>query len=219
MLEISSQSAPGSPGSGLPLPGGGQQQFAVPPPLVAGSLIGQQQMNALVGKGGGGRMLYELQHGIGGGFGGEGIGENGQEHREEKYHIVSSGIVEERSMSPGFSPQPVIVQAANYSTPYGLDPSAPTTPGSVGSLKRHLSSSSSPSSNDEQVEEDGQMLGSPDGGVPIPGGPDTILGVEHLQQHEVIVSSGIVPNMHVGLQPEVKRMRTAAGDYGDGDSE
>lgn len=211
MLEISSQSAPGSPGP----PGG--QQFAVPPLHgVGGSMIGQQQMNTLVG--GKRQLVYELQHS---GFGGEGLasggmGANGQEHREEKYHIVNSGIVEERSMSPGFSPQPVIVQAANYSTPYGLDPSASTAPGCVGTLKRHLSSSSSsPSSNDGLVEEDGPMLGSPDGGA-ILGGPDTILGVEHIQQHEVIVSSGIAPNLG---QPEVKRMRAAAGNYDDGVSE
>ncbi|KAK9752519.1 FHA domain [Popillia japonica] len=100
MLEIS-QSAPGSPGNtNMAYPG-------------SGAMIGHQQMSALVGTT---KARLLLPH--------RGDGDhtqsssNGQDHREEKYIMTSSAGMEERSLSPaGYSPQPVIVQAANYS-PY-----------------------------------------------------------------------------------------------------
>jgi len=109
MLEVS-QSAPGSPGN-VGYPG-------------SGSMIGHQQMSALVGSTKAQLLLphhrqeyVEVQstsatvpH-----------SSNGQEFKEEyedeKFHVVSSGVVEDRSISPAasYSPQPVIVQAVNYS--------------------------------------------------------------------------------------------------------
>ncbi|XP_017778977.1 PREDICTED: forkhead box protein K2 isoform X1 [Nicrophorus vespilloides] len=124
MLEVS-QSAPGSPGT-VAFPG-------------SCSMIGHQQMNALVGATKARLRLPTREEAEFMQQGTSGLSTNGQEHREEKFHIVSSGIVEERSMSPAsFSPQPVIVQTASYS-PYsnqGMD------------LKRHMDEQSveSPSS-------------------------------------------------------------------------
>lgn len=117
MLDVS-QSAPGSPGNhSVGYPG-------------SGNMIGHQQMSALVGTTKARLLLPHRsemeQHGQ--------VSSNGQEHREgkgegvsflsylmpnvafvaEKYHVTG----DEQSMSPAaFSPQPVIVQAANYS-PY-----------------------------------------------------------------------------------------------------
>ncbi|CAG9767323.1 unnamed protein product [Ceutorhynchus assimilis] len=128
-----SQSAPGSPGSSSAARAG------------SGGMIGHQQMSALVGATKARLMMpqhhqdqYLEQQVI------ERPSSNGQqEYREEKF---LPGTLEERSMSPAsFSPQPVIVQAANYS-PYsgnnsyiGLD------------IKRHLEEQSvgSPSSSGE----------------------------------------------------------------------
>ncbi|XP_060522426.1 forkhead box protein K1 [Cylas formicarius] len=102
-----SQSAPGSPGNPT------STVFA-----GSGSMIGHQQMSALVGATKA-RLLLPQHHTVE-----QGIVEqierpssNGQhEFKEEKFHV---GSIEERSMSPAaFSPQPVIVQTANYS-PYG----------------------------------------------------------------------------------------------------
>ncbi|XP_045478151.1 forkhead box protein K1 isoform X2 [Harmonia axyridis] len=130
MIDIS-QSAPGSPGN---------------PSMYAGSggMIGQQQMSALVGSS---QARYILPHGNE--ITEQVIASNGQELVEEKFH---TGVVsEERSLSPAsFSPQPVIVQTANYS-PYGGNNYA-----NVGiDLKRHLveeQSGDSPSSSGENYD-------------------------------------------------------------------
>ncbi|XP_044252699.1 forkhead box protein K1 [Tribolium madens] len=136
MLEVS-QSAPGSPGN---------QTVAY---AGSGSMIGHQQMSALVGAT---KARLLLPHR---GEGGEVNNANGQEHREEKYHVVSSNIVEERSLSPAtFSPQPVIVQTPNYS-PY----SGGNNYTSVGlDLKRHVDeqpsgSPASPGENQDSLQE------------------------------------------------------------------
>jgi forkhead box protein K len=98
MLEVS-QSAPGSPGN---------QTVAY---AGSGSMIGHQQMSALVGATKA-RLLLPHRNDE------QLTNANGQEHREEKYHIMGASVVEERSLSPAtFSQQPVIVQTANYS-PY-----------------------------------------------------------------------------------------------------
>ncbi|KAG5898518.1 hypothetical protein JTB14_038471 [Gonioctena quinquepunctata] len=124
-----SQSAPGSPGN---------QSLAYP---GSGGMIGHQQMSALVGATKARLLLPHHMDNI------EQVSNsNGQEYREEKYNPK----IEERSLSPGtFSPQPVIVQTANYS-PYssgnysniGLD------------LKRHVDEQSvgSPSSTGEILD-------------------------------------------------------------------
>ncbi|KAJ8915120.1 hypothetical protein NQ315_000372 [Exocentrus adspersus] len=126
MVDVS-QSAPGSPGN----------------PAVAyagsGGMIGHQQMSALVGATKARLLLPHPMDNME-----QMTGSNGQEYREEKYHVNSS--MEERSLSPAaFSPQPVIVQTANYS-PYSSG-----NYGSVGlDLKRHIeeqSAGGSPSSD------------------------------------------------------------------------
>ncbi|XP_019771496.1 forkhead box protein K1 isoform X2 [Dendroctonus ponderosae] len=128
-----SQSAPGSPGAAVARAG-------------SGGMIGHQQMSALVGATKARLMLpqhhqdhYIEQQVI------DRPSSNGQqEYREEKF-LVSS--MEERSMSPTpFSPQPVIVQAANYS------PYSGNNYGNIGiDLKRQLEEQSvgSPSSSGE----------------------------------------------------------------------
>ncbi|KAJ8959247.1 hypothetical protein NQ318_022510 [Aromia moschata] len=144
-----SQSAPGSPGN----------------PSVAyagsGGMIGHQQMSALVGANKARLLLSHPMESMD-----QGASSNGQEYREgrgvgmlewssqqqqqfEKYHVNSN--MEERSLSPAaFSPQPVIVQTANYS-PYregtkyrfeifqAIDLCRSGNYGNVGlDLKRHL---------------------------------------------------------------------------------
>ncbi|KAJ3644512.1 hypothetical protein Zmor_022237 [Zophobas morio] len=137
MLEVS-QSAPGSPGN---------QTVAY---AGSGTMIGHQQMTALVGATKA-RLLLPHRNDLGD----QVASANGQEHREEKYHIMASNVVEERSLSPAtFSPQPVIVQTANYS-PY----SGGNNYGAVGlDLKRHveeqsMGSPSSPGDNQDSLQE------------------------------------------------------------------
>ncbi|KAF2879290.1 hypothetical protein ILUMI_26882 [Ignelater luminosus] len=103
MVDVS-QSAPGSPG---------HPNSAYP---GSGNMIGHQQMSALVGATKARLLLPNRgdmdQHSQ------VMTSTNGQDHQDvEKYQIVSSGqIIEEQSLSPaGYSPQPVIVQTANYS--------------------------------------------------------------------------------------------------------
>ncbi|XP_074027588.1 forkhead box K isoform X2 [Leptinotarsa decemlineata] len=129
MVDIS-QSAPGSPGS---------QASAYP---GSGGMIGHQQMSALVGATKARLLLPPPLESME-----QSSSSNGQEYREEKYIIPT---MEERSLSPGaFSPQPVIVQTANYS---------PYSSGNYGNLgldlKRHLDEQSmdSPSSVGESME-------------------------------------------------------------------
>ncbi|KAF5289738.1 hypothetical protein FQA39_LY03655 [Lamprigera yunnana] len=115
MVDVS-QSAPGSPGHpSIAYPG-------------SGNMIGHQQMSALVGSTKARLLLpnrgdtEQHSHVI--------SSANGQDHQDvEKYQIVNSGqVIEEQSLSPaGYSPQPVIVQASNYSHySIGMD------------LKRHI---------------------------------------------------------------------------------
>ncbi|KAL3274398.1 hypothetical protein HHI36_015791 [Cryptolaemus montrouzieri] len=133
MIDVS-QSAPGSPGN---------------PSLYAGSggMIGHQQMSALVGSSKA-RFLLPHRNDITD----QVMTSNGQEHIEEKFHVPNSAITEERSLSPAaFSPQPVIVQTANYSNYSG------NNYGNVGlDLKRHLDEQSgdSPSSSGENYDND-----------------------------------------------------------------
>ncbi|XP_019881399.1 forkhead box protein K1 [Aethina tumida] len=139
MLEVS-QSAPGSPGGANG--SGSSHQQAGASYAGSGGMIGHQQMTALVGANSARLLLHQSMDAIQ-----EQILANGQDYREEKYHVNSN--IEERSMSPTFSPQPVIVQPTNYS-PYsggsgynvGLD------------LKRHMEdqSAGSPSSTDNLEE-------------------------------------------------------------------
>lgn len=133
MLDIS-QSAPGSPGN----------------PAVAyagtGSMIGHQQMSALVGATKA-RLLLPHPQSIDNIDGNS--TSNGQEYREENYLINSN--IEERSLSPpAYSPQPqaVIVQTSTYS-PY----SGSSNYGSM-ELKRHIDDQSlgSPSSGGENID-------------------------------------------------------------------
>lgn len=133
MVDVS-QSAPGSPGHpSIAYPG-------------SGSMIGHQQMSALVGSTKARLLLptrgdlEQHSHVM--------SSANGQDHQDvEKYQIVNSGqIIEEQSLSPaGYSPQPVIVQASNYSHYSGGY-------NSIGmDLKRHIDDQSmgSPASGGE----------------------------------------------------------------------
>ncbi|XP_030764464.1 forkhead box protein K1-like [Sitophilus oryzae] len=136
-----SQSAPGSPGPASARAG-------------SGTMIGHQQMSALVGASKARLLLpqhhqeqylNQQQQQIG-----ERPASNGEEY-EEKFN---PNLLEERSLSPGaFAPQqPVIVQAANYS-PYSGNNSYAT----MGlDLKRHLDeqSAGSPSSSGELDDPD-----------------------------------------------------------------
>lgn len=131
-----SQSAPGSPGSAAR--------------AGSGSMIGHQQMSALVGATKARLMMpqhhqeqYIDQQML------ERPASNGQqEYKEEKFHPN----IEERSLSPAaFSPQPVIVQTANYS------PYSGNSYSNIGlDLKRHLEDQSvgSPSSSGELDDPD-----------------------------------------------------------------
>ncbi|XP_066137448.1 forkhead box protein K1 isoform X2 [Euwallacea fornicatus] len=125
-IDVSSQSAPGSPGSSSVARAG------------SGGMIGHQQMSALVGATKA-RLLLPQHHVIQEQYVEQQIIErpasNGQQdYREEKFLV---NALEERSMSPTpFSPQPVIVQPANYS-PYSGNNSYTGTNMSLD-LKRHL---------------------------------------------------------------------------------
>ncbi|CAH1116169.1 unnamed protein product [Phaedon cochleariae] len=131
LADAASQSAPGSPGGG----GGGNPAYP-----GSGGMIGHQQMTALVGAT---KARLLMPHAADE----RPVGSNGQEYREEKY---MSSIMEERSLSPGaFSPQPVIVQTANYS-PYSSGNYA-----NIGlDMKRHIDEQSvgSPSSTGENLD-------------------------------------------------------------------
>ncbi|XP_018570845.1 forkhead box protein K1 isoform X1 [Anoplophora glabripennis] len=130
MVDVS-QSAPGSPGN----------------PAVAyagsGGMIGHQQMSALVGATKARLLLPHPMDNMD-----QVASSNGQEYREEKYHVNSN--LEERSLSPAaFSPQPVIVQTANYSPYSSVFVRSSGGYANVGlDLKRHMDdqSAGSPSS-------------------------------------------------------------------------
>ncbi|KAL1497389.1 hypothetical protein ABEB36_008367 [Hypothenemus hampei] len=134
-----SQSAPGSPGSSATRAG-------------SGAMIGHQQMSALVGATKARLMLpqHHQEHYVIDQKVIEIPASNGQEYLEEKF---IPNTLEERSMSPTkFSPQPVIVQAANYS-PY----SGNNSYNNMGlDLKRHLDdqNAESPLSAGEMDEPD-----------------------------------------------------------------
>ncbi|CAH0564603.1 unnamed protein product [Brassicogethes aeneus] len=135
-LEVS-QSAPGSPGGGNPQ---SSASYA-----GSGGMIGHQQMSALVGASSARLLLHANAP----------PDSNGQQdYREEKYHVNSN--MEDRSMSPTFSPQPVIVQATNYS-PYSGGSSGYNAVGGVANnggmdLKRHADSPGSGGDPDAQPE-------------------------------------------------------------------